>query len=92
MGEPGVVPKPVEQKTFLERRREVHQGVEDGQRTNMRGDLLPITPGLDVRAVNTAGSLERDRLRITEWFSKMLPVGFYYKAFHTPTQSITPLS
>ena len=24
------------------------------------------------------------RLRFTEWFSKMLPVGFYYKAFHTP--------
>ncbi len=58
--------------------------VEGGQRTNIRGDLLTIQPGLNVRAVNTVDGLERDRLRITEWFSKFLPVGFYYKAFHTP--------
>ena len=58
--------------------------VEDGRRTNMRGDVLPIEPGLDVRAVNTRGGLKRDRLRITERFSRFLPVGFYYKAFHTP--------
>jgi sarcosine oxidase subunit alpha len=58
--------------------------VEDGTHTNLRGDSLPIRPGLDVRAVNTAGGLARDRLRFTEWFSAFLPVGFYYKAFHTP--------
>ena len=58
--------------------------VEDGSRTNMRGDLLRIEPGLDVRSVNTVGGLRRDRLRITEWFAKFMPVGFYYKAFHTP--------
>ncbi|MBP88621.1 MAG: aminomethyltransferase [Planctomycetaceae bacterium] len=58
--------------------------VEDGTRTNMRGDLLPIEAGLDVRSVNTIGGLERDRLSITERFAKFLPVGFYYKAFHTP--------
>lgn len=58
--------------------------VEDDLRTNMRGDLLPIAPGLDVRSVNTFGGLDRDRLRITEWFSRFLPVGFYYKAFHSP--------
>src|SRR3954470_24988034 len=58
--------------------------VEDGNRTNLRGDSLPIRPGLDVRAVNTAGGLARDRLRFTEWFSAFLPVGLYYKAFHTP--------
>jgi sarcosine oxidase subunit alpha len=63
---------------------DVNVMVEDGQRTNMRGDLLAIEPGLDVRAVNTSGSLKHDRLRITEWFSKMMPVGFYYKAFFTP--------
>ena len=44
--------------------------VEDGHRTNMRGDVLPIHPGLDVRAVNTLGGLERDWLGLTEWFSK----------------------
>ena len=58
--------------------------VEDGTRTNMRGDLLPIESGLDVRSVNTIGGLERDWLSITEKFSKFLPVGFYYKAFHSP--------
>ena len=58
--------------------------VENGQRTNLRGDCLPIEPGLYLHAVNTVGGLERDRLSITEAFSKLLPVGFYYKAFHTP--------
>src|SRR5262249_38315766 len=58
--------------------------VEDGSRTNLRGDLLPLRPGLDVRAVNTAGGLARDGMRFTEWFGAFLPVGFYYKAFHTP--------
>lgn len=58
--------------------------VEDGTRTNIRGDSLAIRDGLDVRAVNTVGGLARDRLRFTEWFARFLPVGFYYKAFHTP--------
>ena len=58
--------------------------VEDGMRTNLRGDLLPLAEGMDLRAVNTAGGLSKDKLRWTERFSKFLPVGFYYKAFHTP--------
>jgi len=58
--------------------------VEDGRRTNIRGDLLSIEPGLDVRSVNTSGGVERDRLQIIDWFGRFLPVGFYYKAFHTP--------
>jgi sarcosine oxidase subunit alpha len=57
---------------------------EDGRRTNLRGDVLPIEVGLDVRAVNTLGGLAGDRWRITERFSHFLPVGFYYKAFYTP--------
>ena len=48
--------------------------VENGGRTNMRGDMLPIEPGLDVRSVNTIGGLERDRMRIMGWFSRFLPV------------------
>ncbi len=63
---------------------DVNAMVEDGEHTNMRGDVLPITAGLDVRAVNTVGGLAADRLRITERFSRLMPVGFYYKAFHTP--------
>jgi sarcosine oxidase subunit alpha len=63
---------------------DVNVMVEDGQRTNLRGDLVPIRDGMDVRVVNTFGGLERDRLRITGLFSRFMPVGFYYKAFHTP--------
>ena len=58
--------------------------VEDGQRTNLRGDCLPIEAGLNVHSVNTAGGLKRDRLKITDRFGRWMPVGFYYKAFHTP--------
>ena len=58
--------------------------VDDGSRTNLRGDQLPIYEGLVARAVNTWGGLQQDRLKITERFSKLMPVGFYYKAFHTP--------
>ena len=63
---------------------DVNVMVEDGTRTNIRGDSLPIASGMKLHAVNTFGGLAKDRLRITERFSKMMPVGFYYKAFHTP--------
>jgi len=63
---------------------DVNALLEDGQRTNLRGDTLPLTEGLDLRSVNTVGGLEHDRLRITELGSSVMPVGFYYKAFHTP--------
>lgn len=58
--------------------------VEDGKRTNLRGDRLSIASGMDVRAVNTFGSLAHDWMNITERFSRFMPVGFYYKAFYTP--------
>ncbi len=58
--------------------------VEDGKRTNLRGDTLSIVPDLAVRSVNTQGGLDRDRLKIIDRFGSFMPVGFYYKAFHTP--------
>lgn len=58
--------------------------VESENGANIRGDVCPLVDGLDVRAVNTWGSLANDRLRITEKFGKLMPVGFYYKGFHTP--------
>ncbi|MDP6719080.1 MAG: 2Fe-2S iron-sulfur cluster-binding protein, partial [Pirellulaceae bacterium] len=58
--------------------------VENGTRTNIRGDTMALTSGIDVHSVNTMGGLEHDRLSITERFARFLPVGFYYKAFHTP--------
>ena len=58
--------------------------VQDGSRTNMRGDTVHITEGMNLRAVNTLGGVNRDFLHYTEKLAKMMPVGFYYKAFHTP--------
>lgn len=58
--------------------------VEDDRHTNMRGDELLIRDGLDVLSVNTRGGVQRDWLAITDRFSKLMPVGFYYKVFHKP--------
>ena len=52
--------------------------------TNLRGDQTPLTDGLDVRAVNTLGGVRRDLLSVLGRFSAFTPVGFYYKALHTP--------
>jgi len=49
---------------------------------NVRADVVPLEDGWDIRAVNTRGSLKSDRLAALNWLSPMLPVGFYYKAFH----------
>jgi sarcosine oxidase subunit alpha len=50
---------------------------------NVRADVVPVQPGWDVRAVNTRGSLRSDRLSMLNHLSPFLPVGFYYKAFHS---------
>jgi len=55
-----------------------------GKATNLRGDVLPIEAGLDLSGVNTLGGVKGDWLRFTQWAARMMPVGFYYKAFHTP--------
>jgi sarcosine oxidase subunit alpha len=56
----------------------------NGKATNLRGDVLPIEAGLDLRGVNTLGGVKGDWLRFTQWAARIMPVGFYYKAFHTP--------
>ncbi len=58
--------------------------VETDSSTNTRADLTPIEEGMSVRAVNTQGNLKKDRLRFLDYFGAFTPVGFYYKAFHTP--------
>jgi sarcosine oxidase subunit alpha len=50
---------------------------------NVRGDVTLLREGMRVTAVNTFGGLEHDRARILNWFARFLPVGFYYKAFHS---------
>ena len=50
---------------------------------NVRGDITPLRAGMRVMAVNTVGGLIQDRARIFDYFGRFLPVGFYYKAFHS---------
>ena len=58
--------------------------MESPAETNIRGDVTPITEDLTVTAVNTMGGVKNDALRILDKFGAFTPVGFYYKAFHTP--------
>jgi sarcosine oxidase subunit alpha len=50
---------------------------------NVRADVVPLAAGMSVRAVNTAGGVLRDRRALLDRLSPFLPVGFYYKAFHS---------
>src|ERR1700691_2458597 len=50
---------------------------------NVRGDVTLLREGMRVSAVNTFGGLEHDRARHLDRFARLLPVGFYYKAFHS---------
>src|SRR6202043_522620 len=45
--------------------------------------VVPVQSGWDIRAVNTRGGLRSDRLAMLDHLSAFLPVGFYYKAFHS---------
>ena len=58
--------------------------------TNLRGDETALTEGLDLRAVNTLGGVRRDLLSFLGRLSAFTPVGFYYKALHTP-RALFPL-
>jgi sarcosine oxidase subunit alpha len=50
---------------------------------NVRGDVTLLRDGMRVSAVNTFGGLWRDKARVLDRFAPLLPVGFYYKAFHS---------
>ena len=58
--------------------------MESHDDTNIRADLTPIKAGMVLKAVNTFGGVKRDRLRLLDHLGVFTPVGFYYKAFHTP--------
>ena len=55
-----------------------------GARLNLRGDVEPLGEGMALTAVNTYGGLAADRARWLDKLGALLPVGFYYKAFHKP--------
>jgi len=50
---------------------------------NVRGDVTLLRDGMRIEAVNTFGGLTHDRARVLNGFARWLPVGFYYKAFHS---------
>jgi sarcosine oxidase subunit alpha len=50
---------------------------------NVRGDVTLVSQGMRASAVNTFGGLVDDKARLLDRLARWLPVGFYYKAFHT---------
>ncbi len=58
--------------------------VTDGVDTNIRADVTEVQAGMNLFAVNTKGGVKKDRNKLIDAISPLLPVGFYYKAFHKP--------
>lgn len=58
--------------------------LQDDEVPNVRGDVAPLRDGMQLVAVNTFGGVQHDRAKLLDRVSKLFPVGFYYKAFHTP--------
>jgi sarcosine oxidase subunit alpha len=50
---------------------------------NVRGDVTLLRDGMQVSAINTFGGLSHDKARVLDRLARWLPVGFYYKAFHS---------
>ncbi len=63
---------------------DVNTMVQVGDKLNLRADVTPLEQGMNAIAINTRGGLRADRLAIMDKLSPFMPVGFYYKAFHTP--------
>lgn len=57
--------------------------LQSPQAMNIRGDVEPLREGMELLAVNTKGGVDNDRNRFMGLLARFLPVGFYYKAFHT---------
>jgi sarcosine oxidase subunit alpha len=62
---------------------DVNAMMQWGGTPNLRADATPLEAGMDLKAVNTFGTLERDPGSVLGHLSRFLPVGFYYKAFHS---------
>ena len=50
--------------------------VTDGIDTNMRADVVEVTEGMKLSAVNTSGSVKKDKKSYIDSMSPLLPVGF----------------
>ena len=51
---------------------------------NVRVCTEPAREGMHVRSQNAWPSPEHDAMSVLDRFDRLLPVGFYYKTFHTP--------
>ena len=51
---------------------------------NVRACSTRVEQGMRVRHQNAWPSQERDFLSVLDRFGRLMPVGFYYKTFHTP--------
>ena len=51
---------------------------------NVRTCAEPARSGLSVRGQNAWPSVERDALSVLDKLGALMPVGFYYKTFHSP--------
>jgi len=58
--------------------------VQVGDEPNVLADMLPVSDGLSAMGQNYLGSLYRDRAMHAGRLSRLLPVGFYYRAFFRP--------
>lgn len=62
---------------------DVNAVVQWDERPNVRADVTPLLDGMNLTATNTVGGLKSDLASWMAVFSRFMPVGFYYKAFHT---------
>ncbi len=51
---------------------------------NVHASTTPLEPGMEVEGQNAWPSLNLDMMRVFDFFSPLLPVGFYYKLFIRP--------
>ncbi len=51
---------------------------------NVRACTIPVTEGMDVGSQNAWPSIDFDVMSLLDRAEKLMPVGFYYKAFHQP--------
>ncbi|GAB4376895.1 MAG: 2Fe-2S iron-sulfur cluster-binding protein [Elainellaceae cyanobacterium] len=60
---------------------DVNTLMQAGQVLNLRADVMPVEAEMVLSAINTFGGVKGDRASVLNFFSRFLPVGFYYKAF-----------
>ncbi|MEM1153384.1 MAG: 2Fe-2S iron-sulfur cluster-binding protein [Pseudomonadota bacterium] len=58
--------------------------IQKGGEPNVLSDTLDLKEGISAQGQNYAGTLQRDYSAALGWFSRFLPVGFYYRTFFKP--------